>query len=133
MGAVDEIKFASWKLWIGRSNSPPYLLYEWYQEQVLCFSDNVVAAISLLADSSFPFAALYLPVLVLVVWGSQFYVVLFIFTSLVWFCSLAFWWPFVLLVHLPLMNKILPISKINKSISLLGQPLKLTMLYAKNK
>jgi hypothetical protein len=36
-------------------------------------------------------------------------------------------------VHLPLMNKILPISKINKSISLLGQPLKLTMLYAKNK
>jgi hypothetical protein len=103
------------------------------KNRCFAFRDDVVAAISLLADSSFPFAALYLHVLVLVVWGSQFYVVLFIFTSLVWFCSLAFWWPFVLLVHLPLMNKILPISKINKSISLLGQPLKLTMLYAKNK
>jgi hypothetical protein len=36
LGVVDEIKLTSWKWWIGKSNTPPCLLYEWLQESGLC-------------------------------------------------------------------------------------------------
>jgi hypothetical protein len=33
---VDEIKLTSWNWWIGKSNKPPCLLYEWLHEPGLC-------------------------------------------------------------------------------------------------
>jgi hypothetical protein len=36
MAVVDEIKLMAWKWWIGKSNKPPCLLYEWMQEPKIC-------------------------------------------------------------------------------------------------
>jgi hypothetical protein len=35
---VDDIKITSWKWWIGRTKTSPFLYYEWSAEPVLCMS-----------------------------------------------------------------------------------------------
>jgi hypothetical protein len=86
LGIVNEIKVASWKWWIGRSKAPPYLLYEWNQE--LAFA--------------LPSALMMFPGF----WSVRLFYSFSVFFSLYVF---AFWrvGHFVLLVNLPIINKIL--------------------------